>query len=101
MQAACARGSGALAARDADGFGRGAQDFNYTAAIEDVIGSNAAYYTYAGSFTTPPCTEAVTWIVLKDPIRMTSVDLVNLKNAEGVNNRPVLPLNERTVYYKA
>ena len=32
---------------------------------------------------------------------MTSVDLVNLKNAEGVNNRPVLPLNERTVYYKA
>lgn len=77
------------------------QDFNYTAAIEDVIGSNAAYYTYAGSFTTPPCTEAVTWIVLKDPIRMTSVDLVNLKNAEGVNNRPVLPLNERTVYYKA
>lgn len=29
------------------------------------------YWTYAGSLTTPPLTEAVTWIVLKQPIEVS------------------------------
>ena len=37
----------------------------------------------------------------KDPIAMTSADSLGLKNAGGVNNRPVVPLNERSVLYKA
>ncbi len=39
----------------------------------------ADFFTYSGSLTTPPCTEGVTWIVLKKPITMLSRDLQALK----------------------
>ena len=35
------------------------------------------YWTYSGSLTTPPLTEAVTWIIMKQPIEV-SHDQVNM-----------------------
>jgi carbonic anhydrase len=46
------------------------------------------YYTYAGSLTTPPCTQAVTWYVLGAPQTILDSDLRNL-SALGSNARPV------------
>lgn len=34
------------------------------------------YWTYHGSFTTPPCEECITWILLREPIEVSS-DQVN------------------------
>ena len=46
------------------------------------------YYTYAGSLTTPPCTQTVTWYVLGAPQTILDSDLRNL-GALGSNARPV------------
>lgn len=45
-------------------------------------------YTYAGSLTTPPCTQTVTWFVLGAPQTILDSDLRNLA-ALGSNARPV------------
>ena len=38
----------------------------------DFLPVNRGYYTFVGSLTTPPCTEPVTWFVLKTPEEISS-----------------------------
>ena len=45
--------------------------------------------------------QGVKWIVLQSPKAMSNEHLVKLKAAMGINNRPVLPLNDRTVSKKS
>jgi carbonic anhydrase len=53
-------------------------------------------YRYAGSLTTPPCTENVAWNVMTEPIEMSSGQLDAFRGVfEGANNRPVQPINDR------
>ena len=47
-----------------------------------------SYYTYAGSLTTPPCKQNVTWYVLDAPRTIPSSDLAKLCDL-GVNARPI------------
>jgi len=58
-------------------------------------------YVYEGSLTTPPCTEDVTWLVLKQPMYLSDVQIENLTAVHAEtnihNNRPVQPLNDRDV----
>mmetsp|Transcript_15267 Transcript_15267/g.37453 ORF Transcript_15267/g.37453 Transcript_15267/m.37453 type:complete len:1842 (+) Transcript_15267:68-5593(+) len=65
------------------------------------------YYSYTGSLTTPPCSENVAWHVLTTPITMSSAQLgvlldklqgLSAASSTGGSNRPVQPLNGRTVY---
>uniref|UniRef100_A0A182M0G1 Alpha-carbonic anhydrase domain-containing protein n=1 Tax=Anopheles culicifacies TaxID=139723 RepID=A0A182M0G1_9DIPT len=62
------------------------------------------YYSYAGSLTTPPCSESVTWIVRDGTAPIAQKDLDELRNLRDTNDqplvdnfRPVQPLNGRTV----
>jgi len=64
----------------------------------DLLPSAASYDFYQGSLTTPPCSEGVRWLVMKEPITMSPDQITALKNAIGFdNNRPVQPLNGRVV----
>ena len=55
------------------------------------------YYKYTGSLTTPPCSEGVTWYVLKTPAELSENQLKAFQALYPVNARPVQPLGERVV----
>ena len=59
---------------------------------------NLDYYRFNGSLTTPPCSEGVRWIVLKD-IQQASKQQIKAFSSllEHPNNRPVQPANARLV----
>uniref|UniRef100_A0A8B9PX74 Carbonic anhydrase 5B n=1 Tax=Apteryx owenii TaxID=8824 RepID=A0A8B9PX74_APTOW len=73
-----------------------------------LIPSCPDYWTYAGSLTTPPLTESVTWIIKKKPIEVDENQLeafrMLLFTSDGEeekrmvdNFRPLQPLMNRTV----
>jgi carbonic anhydrase len=55
------------------------------------------YYTYAGSQTAPPCTEGVTWFVLKTPMEISAQEIAAFARLYPHDVRPVQPLNGRVV----
>jgi len=65
--------------------------------VQDILPANKGYYTYAGSRTTPPCTEGLEWIVLKEPITASLAQIQKLSSITKQNNRPIQPLNGRQV----
>lgn len=60
--------------------------------------AGAAVYHYSGSLTTPPCSEGVQWFVIKTPTRLSREQITAFTDVYDHNNRPVQPLNERTLY---
>ena len=62
---------------------------------EDLLPSARQHYRYAGSLTTPPCTEGVKWFVLDEPIELSAEQIDALRSAIGTSNRPVQPLGNR------
>lgn len=55
------------------------------------------YRAYAGSLTTPPCSEGVQWFVLDAPIELSKGQIDAFAAVTGVSNRPVQPLGDRVV----
>jgi carbonic anhydrase len=71
--------------------------------LANVLPATRVTYRYAGSLTTPPCSEHVRWIVMQTPITMSEAQITKLEGLfagaefpEG-NCRPVQPLGARTV----
>jgi carbonic anhydrase len=62
-----------------------------------LLPADRAYFSYAGSLTTPPCSEGVRWNVLRTPITASPAQIADLREALGASSRHVQPLNERTV----
>ncbi|KXH86726.1 carbonic anhydrase [Sporosarcina sp. HYO08] len=54
-------------------------------------------FRYNGSLTTPPCSEAVKWVVLETPIEMSKEQIDTFRKIFPDNHRPILPLNQREV----
>lgn len=55
------------------------------------------YYSLTGSLTTPPCSEGVNWMVLKQPVQLPAAQVAAFRRLIGTNARPLQALNGRTV----
>jgi carbonic anhydrase len=55
------------------------------------------YYMYMGSVSAPPCTEGVTWYVLKTPVDMSAAQINAFAELFPHDVRPPQPLNGRVV----
>lgn len=58
---------------------------------------NLAYYTYMGSLTAPPCTEGITWYVLKTPVEVSPEQIGIFARLYPNNTRPIQPTNNRLI----
>jgi len=65
--------------------------------LTDVLPTNTHHYAYSGSLTTPPCTEGVQWIVLKEPMHVTQQDVDQFVQIIGQNARPIQPSRGRHI----
>jgi carbonic anhydrase len=61
------------------------------------LGRIDGYYHYEGSLTTPPYSESVTWLVLKDIHQAAPAQIERLNRIEGDNARHIQALSARTV----
>ncbi|WP_432361596.1 carbonic anhydrase [Sporosarcina sp. UB5] len=76
------------------------EDVNLTEPIDlmSLLPLDKDSFRYNGSLTTPPCSEAVKWVVLETPIEMSKEQIDTFRNIfPDNNNRPVQPLNQREV----
>jgi carbonic anhydrase len=62
-----------------------------------LIPSELSYYKYEGSVTAPPCTEGVTWFVLRTPMTVSTEQIAAFARLYPHDVRPVQPLNGRVV----
>jgi carbonic anhydrase len=65
--------------------------------LRDLLPRSTVHYAYDGSLTTPPFTEGVDWIVLKERLPVSLEQLDRFRGRYGTNNRPIQPLNGRSV----
>ncbi len=63
--------------------------------ISTLLPSDPGYFTYAGSLTTPPCSEIVTWFVMQTAVEASSAQISKIHGIVHDNYRPVQPLNGR------
>lgn len=63
----------------------------------DLLPANHAYYTFAGSLTTPPCSEGVTWFVLQHPTGVSKEEVARFGKLYPKDARPVQPLYGREI----
>lgn len=70
---------------------------NVVVNLDDLLPASRSVCRYSGSLTTPPCSEGVQWFVLKEPITLSQEQIDAFTSRIEGNNRPVRPLNGRTV----
>ncbi len=67
-------------------------------AATGLLPAGRGYYYVNGSLTTPPCTEGVRWLVMKQPLQASKRQLEAFARAMGgPNNRPLQPTGARLV----
>lgn len=64
---------------------------------KDLLPADLGYYTFQGSLTAPPCSEGVTWYVLKTHVTLSEAQLEAFAKLYPHNARPIQPTNGREI----
>ncbi|HSG88146.1 MAG TPA: carbonic anhydrase family protein [Pseudomonadales bacterium] len=65
--------------------------------IDDLLPATHRTWRYRGSLTTPPCSEGVEWIVMHDPVTLSSAQIAAFTAIFDGNNRPVQAVGSRSI----
>ena len=65
--------------------------------VASLLPKDSTYFNYSGSLTTPPCSEEVNWMVMAQPIEVSSAQIEKFRTRYSGNNRPVQSLHDRQV----
>lgn len=65
--------------------------------VADLLPADHGYFTFAGSLTTPPCSEGVTWYVLKSQSSLSANQIAAFAKHYPLNARPIQPSNGREI----
>ncbi len=65
--------------------------------VASLLPANKSYYAYAGSLTTPPCSEGVKWYVFTTPISISDRQVRQFEQIYQVDARPIQPINNRQI----
>ena len=62
---------------------------------QDLLPATEDYYVYAGSMTTPPCAEGVTWMIYSSPLSVSAEQADAFERLIGPNARPQQARHDR------
>lgn len=62
-----------------------------------LLPADRRYYTYMGSLSTPPCTEGVQWVVMRQPVTLSPEQLEIFARLYPMNARPLQSAHERRI----
>lgn len=65
--------------------------------LNHLLPPDRRYYTYMGSLTTPPCSEGVTWVVLRQPVQLSQGQIDIFSRLYPMNARPVQSASGRLI----
>jgi len=57
--------------------------------LNHLLPADRGYYTYMGSLTTPPCSEGVLWMVMRQPVAVSQAQIDIFARLYPMNARPV------------
>lgn len=63
----------------------------------EMLPARRDYYTYMGSLTSPPCSEGVLWLVMKQPVQASPAQMALFSRLYPLNARPIQPGNGRII----
>lgn len=65
--------------------------------LNQLLPADRGYYTYYGSLTTPPCTEGVLWMVMRQPVQISPQQLAIFQRLYPMNARPIQATSGRLI----
>jgi len=65
--------------------------------LNALLPADRSYFTYMGSLTTPPCSEGVLWMVMKNPVPISAEQINIFARLYPMNARPIQQVSGRLI----